>query len=229
MNNTTNLFDELFRSNPDIISKKIQYPDDLLALSCQGYLNYLRTGSNRYPELQFLTVSEAARAMAADIRYYYGLKFTEAILRDQSLTDFRRKMAEFLQGKHELTASEMGLVYRLPYFYAEDQDIDWVHENTEAVDANTSIISGECHYELTPLRRSLRSARSGDLVRFWFKTKQAHPAVFTVPASNALLPLMDSIFKKSSISVTAHAKIRSIRGQQRQRRHLDLFNLQLAL
>lgn len=222
---------DLFAYNNNQLSATTKFPDDVLALGCQSYLNYQANGIYKYPELESLIVGAEARDMAATIRSYYGRKFTEAVLYGYSLSDFRRKMSQFLYGKIELNNNDLGLAYRIPYFYQEDIDTDWVHENTQPIALVPELARVTTNsLELTPLRRSLRSQRSGDIIRFWFRTDDGHPALFKVQAANPLLPLMDSLFKQSKISIVAACKIVSMSGQNysNTRFHVELFNLRLS-
>jgi hypothetical protein len=215
-------------NKPDVLT----FQDDPVAMACAVYRSWKTDQVVQFADLEESLIMPEDRICADAIRQYYGVKFVEMALRHgRSLSQFRLKLAEVLRGQRQLKKSEVGMLYRLPYFYDEDVTTDWIYENT-AVDHTVEHFHDRDQVlnrmTLTPLRRVLRSQRSGDVVKYWFVDQHQHPVMIPVAKNNLLNSLMESLWSMQRLEVTGQIKIKSRIGHGVQNRfHFELFNMKL--
>lgn len=209
----------------------VQFRDDPVAMACAVHRAWKTDESPQFQDLWRAAITPQDRLRAAAIRDYYGAKFTEMALRGRTPSEFRLKLSEVLDGRRRLGQSEIGMLYRLPYFYDEDTETDWIYANT----ATAQTLEYYCGLEhlvqrltLTPLRQVLRSQRQGDVVRYWWATQHGHPAVISVAKSNSLGAMAASLFDRPSLEVTAQLKLGTRPGHNVvDQYHLELINMRL--
>ena len=109
------------------------YADDILALSCclQRITQNLPYGSrfNRSLTSSDLpeNLTDLDRQKAKNIREYYKNKLLMLTLRENNLTKFRKDLQNFLYSEPtKVLDSHCGIVYKLPYFYDYDMEVDGV-------------------------------------------------------------------------------------------------------
>lgn len=227
---TPNWYEDLIKSVPPKESH-VQFQDDPVAMACAVHRSWKTHETPQFSELESAEIEPEDRDRAEAIRRYYGAKFVEMALRGYQLSEFRLKLAEVLDGRRQLAESEVGMLYRLPYFYDEDTDTDWIYANT-ASGQTLEYYRGLEHVvkplTLTPLRQVLRSQRLGDSIKYWFVTQHGHPAVISVAKSNPLNAMMSSLFELPQLKVQAHLKIGTRRGHNVvDQYHFDLINPRL--
>lgn len=208
------------------------FKDDPVAMACAVHRSWKTHETAQFLELESALIKPEDRDRAEAIRRYYGAKFVEMALRGHQPSEFRLKLAEVLDGRRQLAESEIGMLYRLPYFYDEDTETDWIYANT-ASDQTLEYYRGLEHVvkplTLTPLRQVLRSQRLGDSIKYWFVTQHGHPALISVAKSNPLSAMMSSLFELPQLRVQAHLKIGTRRGHNVQDQfHLDLVQPRLV-
>ena len=226
---TTNWWEDLLKE-PD--PKKLAvFRDDPVAMACAVHRSWKTHETPQFQELESALIVPEDRDRAEAIRRYYGAKFVEMALRGRQLSEFRLRLAEVLDGRRQLAESEVGMLYRLPYFYDEDTETDWIYANTESGQALAywnNLDQLVMPLTLTPLRQVLRSQRSGDVVKYWFVTEHNYPAVISVAKSNPLNAMMDSLFGLPQLKVEAQLRIGTRRGHNIQDQfHFDLINPRL--
>jgi hypothetical protein len=228
---STDWWEDLVKESAAKKQQPVEFKDDPVALACAVHRSWKAHETPQFQDLGSVPIKPEDRDRAEAIRRYYGAKFVEMALRGYQPSEFRLKLAEVLDGRRQLVESEVGMLYRLPHFYEEDTDTDWIYANT--LSGQTLEYYRGLEYlvnplTLTPLRRVLRSQRSGDSVKYWFVTQHGHPAVISVANSNPLNAMMDSLFDLPQLKVTAHLKIGTRRGHNIQDQfHLDLINPRL--
>jgi hypothetical protein len=211
--------------------KPAVFKDDPVAMACAVHRSWKTHESSQFQDLGSVPIESQDRDCAEAIRRYYGAKFVEMALRGHQVSEFRLKLAEVLDGRRQLAESEIGMLYRLPYFYDEDTDTDWIYANT-ASSQTLEYYRGLEHVvkplTLTPLRQVLRSQRGGDGIKYWFVTQHGHPALISVAKSNPLNAMMSSLFELPQLKVQAHLKIGARRGHNVQDQfHFELINPRL--
>jgi hypothetical protein len=227
---TNNWFEDLV-NEAESKKKLAVFQDDPVAMACAVHRSWKTHETAQFLELESALIKPEDRDRAAAIRRYYGAKFTEMALRGHQPSEFRLKLAEVLDGRRQLAESEVGMLYRLPYFYDEDTETDWIYANTlsgQTLEYYHGLDELVQPLTLTPLRQVLRSQRLGDSIKYWFVTQHGHPALISVAKSNSLNAMMSSLFELPSLEVEAYIKIGTRRGHNvRDQFHFDLVNTRL--
>ena len=211
-----------------------RFSDDPIALSIQSYLIWKNNPHRRWvPVDEVGRVTTEARQMAQELRTYFLHRNTIKVLQGQQPTDFQNKMNGLLNDIRPLQQDEMGLLYRLPYFWQEDLALDQVFEGATNIDAEPAgpglpirrVVT--THARLTPIREVLKSRKSGDFVQFWFSNMDGQRYVYAVRADNALISVFRSLFKRESMQVKAHAMLHRMPGSHIRTSYWKLSGLEL--
>jgi hypothetical protein len=125
-------------------------------------------------------------------------------------------------------------LHRLPHFYFEDLDTDWVFNSTRPIpdlareDQRPGV---EAVFDLAPLRRSVRQKAGGHLVRYWFANQDDNPCCITVVENNVMLPMMDDLFSQPTLRLISNFSLQQTVGDANSRgarRYWNLFRFRLA-
>ena len=203
------------------------FADDPVALAWAAYRVYLSNPALRWADFADVEVTEQDRVQAQEIRSYYTGRILMDIMRSKkSMSEFRKKLYGLLIGETGLKKKDIGLLYRLPYFYVEDTALDQVIAQTEAPTSALaqSLVTGT--FEL--IKRIQVSRRSAEFVQFWLRHhKKTAPFLIVVKADNPLLSLLENVIERGlPISSTAHFRMH--RGYHRNRGFYQLGNVELA-
>jgi hypothetical protein len=208
---------------PDLVFK-----DDPVALAWAGYRLYLRSPGHRWADFDDVEVTEEDRAQAQVIRSYYTGRILMDMMKSKSSTSaFRQKLYGLLIGETGLKKKDIGLLYRLPYFYVEDTELDQVIAETTSAQAPISAAT-EMVSTFSLIKRILVSRKHGDYAHFWLRHHQRpEPFLIVVKTDNPLLSLLTGLLKNPvQLSATAHVKRHS--GYHRGRLFCQLANVELA-
>jgi hypothetical protein len=229
---TPKVYNNAIGRKPEPVLAK--FSDDPIALSIQSYLIWKSNPHRRWvPVDEVGRVTSEARAMAQELRTYFLHRNTMKVLQGQTPTEFQYKMNGLLTDIRPLPQDELGLLYRLPYFWQEDLALDQVFEGATDVEATQAgpglpiIRHMTIHARLTPVREVLRSRKSGDFVQFWFSDSEGQRHVYAVRADNSMISLFRSLFKRESIQVKAHAMLNRLAGSHIRTSYWKLSGLEL--
>lgn len=205
------------------------FEDDPVALSITSYLIWLKNPSRRWvPVTEVGRVTPEAREMAHELRKYFLHRSTMKVLQGQTPTEFQYKLNAFLSDIRPLKIDELGMLYRLPYFYQEDLALDQIFEGAPQPEVDgPGLYAITSHTTLTPIREVLKSRKSGDFAQFWFKDTSDHRCVYEVKTDNKLISLFRSLFRQPSMAVTCFAKMERLRGSHIRTRYWRMTNLEL--
>jgi hypothetical protein len=209
-------------SEPDMA-----FTDDPVALAWAAYRMYLANPANRWADFADVDVIEEDRVQAREIRSYYtGRILMDAMKSKHPMSEFRKKLYGLLIGETGLKKKDIGLLYRLPYFYVEDTALDQVIAQTEA--PKSALAQATVTGTFNLIKRIQVSRRSAESVQFWLQHhKKTAPFMIAVKADNPMLPLLENVLERGlPISATAHFKIH--RGYHRNRGFYQLGNVKLA-
>lgn len=204
-------FETLIKTSPP---EYVKFNDDPVALSVASYQRWKKFGS-RWSELADQTPTDQDRATANDIRKYYGHQITVQGLKGNGhMSSFRRKLGSFLNGTCDLEKKDIGLIYRLPYFYQEDLDIDYVCEQTVSNTNSDRSDMDTVVREFSLIRSIDRSRRSGDFRDYWLTDQNRYAYCISIKMDNPLLQFFDSFVHKP-IKMSSLVKWSRIRGAHR--------------
>lgn len=207
-------------------SPKASFPDDPLALSCASWRIFKDEPERRWTNLDVVKATQEDRSMAQRIRDYYNQRYTMQALKGRQLTEYQQKTAQFLSGLHHLTTDELGLLYKLPYFYTEDTALDFVVESTVTHDQSPR--RDHADYTLTPIKEVFRTRKSGEIVQFWYRDQDNHAVLIECRATDNLLTMLRGLFKQPKIQVQTYTKLVGFDGPH-EHRGLKLFAWSLTL
>jgi len=202
------------------------FRDDPVAMAWAGYRLYLANPGNRWADFADVEVTDEDRVQAQEIRSYYTSRILmDTIKSDGIMSEFRKKLYGLLIGEYSVKKSDIGILYRLPYFYVEDTDLDQVIAQTQsAVQQSGTALTGT----FTLIKRILVSRRHGEYVQFWLQHhRRPEPFLIVVKTDNPLLSLLEGILANPvQLSATAHFKAH--RGHYRNRYFHQLGNVELV-
>lgn len=179
-----------------------KFNDDPVALACSSYRHYIINPGDRWREFDRCTVIDEDRAQAQAIRSYYGPKLTLAALTNGKVSQFRAKFGAFLAGNHALTQNEIGLLYKLPYFYAEDSTLDYIIESTTTTNYTNS--PALQRMTMVPLAKVFKARRGQEVHQYWFKSNEGYGCVLPVLSNNPLKSIVEGLMYRDQIEVSAY-------------------------
>ena len=175
MNITVNDFDNIFSS--DYKEKIVEFKEDplVLAVSLKELLDnnphiYYSLEEERVAE----NVTDETRTLAEQIRKYYGRKyFWSNLSNSRQMSDFRGRVCYLLENRiHVCKDKDMGIYYKLPYFYAEDMIYDDFKKQYNTTDVPQVIRGGvkpvKSQLTLKYLKSTSSRQQKRNINRFWF-------------------------------------------------------------
>ena len=206
-------------------SSKASFSDDPLALSCASWRMFRDAPERRWTNIETVKANSEDRAMAQTIRDYYNQRYTMQALKGRQLTEYQQKTAQFLSGLYHLKTDELGLLYKLPYFYVEDCGVDSVVESTQSYEKPLNREYAD--YTLTPVREIFRTRKSGETVQFWYKNQDNHPVLIECRGTDHLLNMLRGLFQQSKIQVRSYTKLVAFDGPHDEK-GLKMFSWELV-
>jgi hypothetical protein len=197
--------DELFKQinstnapEPDV--RPLTEVADPLALSCASYRMWETLG-HRWVNWGDVKHTDQDVEQAQQIRRYYRDRIALQILRGGTVSKFRTELYDICNGGI-MRHCHRGMLYKLPYFYAEDTARDQLlgqFKIGNRADRNPSFIKTE----LTPVRTVFRTRRGakGESVEYWFQDQKQELYMTDINYSNDYRPLLDSLFRLPSVSL----------------------------
>lgn len=178
--------------------QEVRFAEDPIALACA---NYRETSSGRFHgfgDLNSVTVNEKDREEAARVRRYYSDRFAMSVLRGYTLSEYRKKLYAVMNDNAPLKRKDLGLLYKLPYFYQEDMVLEQLALENFNSDRN---IDQTLVARLTP-KTSYRSRRKNfEGVIYWWTTDENHLVQWPVSEKNPLGSLVDGLFSSGRPSL----------------------------
>ena len=210
----------------------IQFKQDPIACACASYRIWQENPARRWSELDIVVVWQDDIEQAQALRKYYRERMVMSALknRNRNVSEFRRKLGALVTDQLEITKDELGLLYRLPYFYAEDRDIDHVIENTANSKQIAPVLVDSQPMTMTfrPLRKIFRSRRSGETNQYWWTTETGGiPFALSVRVDNPLMSMIDSLFDQEQVQLQSRVKPVTFRGYYPDHWHYQLYDVRL--
>jgi hypothetical protein len=224
-------FESRLSGNPPT-KKVITFKQDPIACACASYRVWKETPARRWEDIDNVVVWQDDIEQAQALRTYYRERLVMSALKNVNgkVSEFRRKLGALVTDQLEITKEEIGMLYRLPYFYAEDLDIDYVVENTANSKAISPVLTDSQPMVMSfqPLRKILRSRRSGEINQYWWTTGTGGiPFAFSIRTDNPLMGMIDSLFEREQVALKHRVRPSSFRGYHADRWHYQLYDLRL--
>lgn len=201
--------------------------EDPIALSCAAHRLWQKTSVNRWPDLDDVVAEPQDHTQSQAIRKYYADRLIINLLQqEREVSSFRRKLYGVVTNSAQVTKAELGMIYRLPYFYAEDTALDQLVADTTS--AEVYRMGDEFTGEFVLKQRITKSRRSGEFVQFWL-TRTGDTAAYGVmmKSDNPLLSLLTSVLDRP-VTLKARAWTKPFRGHHCNRMYYQLGDLKLV-
>lgn len=221
-------WDDFLKSNTTPESPVV-FKDDPIAMTCASY-RLSQQGGFAWLDLHAATVEPQDRDTAAAIRKYYADRLLITALKSNGvMSEFRRKLYGVVTDNYQVKKSEEGLLYRLPYFYAEDTGLDHVMSQTQSasiVNAAPAKIAGK----FTLVKKifcSRAAARSH--WQFWFvRNTSPSPYLVEIKDDNVLYKLFDTLTQQPQMFSVGTTHFKHHRGHYRDRVYIKMTQVDLA-
>ena len=191
-------FENFERKLSPALPKLVELKDDPVVLACASYRMYKENPRDRWVDFSSVVVWQDDREEAERLKTYYREKFKEDTFQmlkqvnGSSMSPFRRKLYLLSNNDLVITEKEIGLLYRLPYFYYEDMALDDIVANTKTI----SETHPACKFDLnlTLYKKVLRSRSSNEINQYWFKeARSPHAFMLPVKTDNNLANFFESM------------------------------------
>jgi hypothetical protein len=186
-----------------------EYPMDILVLSCamqrttqgQPYsARFNRSLTN--PELKEW-VTDLDVQKASNIRDYYKNKLIMLTLRDYKLTQFRTDLNQFLYSDPtKVSGLHVGLVYKLPYLYDYDQEVDDIFQSSYFRNNQDNSMTETMTRKLSFIKKVEKQRKHSHSVEYWFHDG-LNKVMLDFPVANPLLHLLDEKINQGPICINA--------------------------
>lgn len=188
--------------------QKLEFKEDPIALAWAVYRMWIANpGSSRWEDFEHVALTDEDRIKSAEIRKYYADRLIVSMLSGSNISTFRRKLYGVVTDSVKLDKSDIGLLYRLPYFYMEDLALDRVAEQTQP--AERQLGPDRITAKFTVIECVLRSRRAGDFTQYWMKSDQHSQAfMMTIKTDNPYHRLISKLLEQPvTLSGNAIAKV----------------------
>lgn len=219
MNPVAISFDNLWEttSEPEI-EEKFSTFEDLIAISCVMYRLMQATEDDtgrRFFSLEHdaaklaKSINQEDRLMAQSIRRYYNGKLTLLRLRGQQFTKFRQDMASLLaveniNGSYTYLKKYLGMVYKLPYFYEYDQNLNEVFGSEYFDLAGKTYFKGTSTLSFVKKLDAFR--KRSPVIEYWFTDENDDRVVVHIQKANPLVSVLDHVLTDGELTVTGKFK-----------------------
>ena len=203
-------------------TKPAIFKEDPIALSCASYRRAMETEmAVRFLDLNQCIAHLQDYEMADEVRQYYRNKIAlKTLTSPQPLTQFYHDLYELLLGDVELQQRHIGMIHRLPYFYVEDQAREQLQQLIKDKSLTSDWIGNAMlkfgckeKHTLQPLMKIFRSRKGSEAQEYWFQNPAGQPVMWSVLNGNPLRSVVDSLFVRSQITVSAYFYTGQVRGQ----------------
>ena len=219
-------FLELSKDSVDSSSRRVNFKDDPIVLACASY-RFWREGGHRWANLETVVPTELDRHQAELVRSYYRARITFERLRttsEQPVSEFRRKLMGIIDGHYQITDKDLGILYRLPYFYEEDTAHDSIVETFPRTQSRFD--GSSATFEL--YKKVLKSRQRVETVQLWLRTTAYDAATcIAVQANNPLLPLLEGILAQGPVTFVADWRFKRLHGYHYGYDYYEITNLKL--
>ena len=191
-----------------------KFPDDVLAISCCiQRLSRSLPGSARFnrslDSSDNKEITDLDRKKAENIRKYYNDKLMMLTLQGRQLTKFRKDLQKFLNSDPtQVLESLCGIVYRLPYFYDYDKDIDDIFKSSYFKNTRPNDMAENLPRRLNFVKKVENQRKHFNNIEYWFQDESLNKVMFSIAANNPLLELLDRHIDTNGFNVKARYYVR---------------------
>lgn len=195
-----------------------EFKDDPMVLAC-SLKELVETQQNFYPldDLRVIeNITEEIRELAERVRKYYTKKFFwQNLTGNGKLSDYRSRVCYLLEN-HVRTCKEqdVGIYYKLPYFYQEDmayEDFKQRYNTTDVPRVMQGVFPArsttKSQLKLTYLKTTTSRQKKRNLHRFWF-TEGTYLFNIEITNDNPLLEMFTQlVVEKMTITLDTYYNV----------------------
>lgn len=143
-------------------------------------------------------ITDEDRVFAGIVRRHYNDKIVLTTLRGDRITPFRQDLARFLSGEfkttsqtHQFPTKFLGMLYKLPYFYHYDKELDSVFDG-QYHPLKGDVLNYETEQKELTFIKKVRSYRKGRSPHeYWFRDHKNDRIMLSVDARCPTTDLFD--------------------------------------
>jgi len=181
----------------------VTFENDPLALSWASYHRFVDHGP-RWMDLNLVTPDQQDHALAQLTRAYYLGRYAMQALTNGKITEYQRKVYNFLNGG-EIKTKDVGMIYKLPYFFNEDQALDQLVTDDQLRLPHTpdsTQLRRPITHELQAYQTVLQSRQGGETTLYFWTTANQELVLWRVAQNNPLATLVQDLFERGSVNIT---------------------------
>jgi hypothetical protein len=162
-------------------------------------------------------ITEEDRVFAGIVRRHYNDKIVLTTLRSDRITPFRQDLARFLSsdtktvdGKHQFSSKYTGMLYKLPYFYHYDKELDSVFDS-QYHPLRGEVLNYETEQQKLTFIKKVRAYRKGHSPHeYWFRHHKDDRIMLSVEARCPTTDLFDH-YLSTNKTVSVKGRFRAAR------------------
>lgn len=176
---------------------------DPLALSWAAYHVWTKFPNRRWVQWNDIEAHDHDRDMANATRRYYRDKLAmQALKATADPTQFSRDLYDICNGG-TMRECHRGMLYRLPYFYVEDNKradlIQHTLHQPNLNDATPALLREKYVKEISRYGRIFHSRRGREIMEYWFhEDATGHPVQLAVGYDNPLRSMVEHVWTTNS-------------------------------
>jgi hypothetical protein len=198
-------FKAVFKPEPE---PDMTFTDDPVAMAVSVHRRWKETPTIgiRWADLEDAQLTDQDRQTSVELRKYYADRIMMTMLGNNKISEFQRKLYGVVTNSLSVNKNEIGLLYRLPYFYEEDLALDRAVVLTQPVQRRDSAERVEGCF--TVIESVLRSRRSGDYTYMWMTCKGSSALyLLTIKSDNPYHRLVTKMMEQPrTLSAWAYTK-----------------------
>lgn len=186
----------------DTSKDPVTMPVDALALSCCAW----RLGQANNTEYGFQSEHVKENLLPEDfehaelVRKYYSKKIVWSQLNGKQVSPFRAELLAYLHNDPKVISESIcGMIYRLPFFYQEDQVIDRLMSQADVSPLKVDLKFESKTKSLKPMEITKRRSKRDKSNNYWFLDEDRRLCSITVAMPNPLEHLWLDLFDSSAI------------------------------
>ena len=216
---TVSDFDDLWTTDTDSsikIEETFSTNEDLITISCVLYRLMTTAGDEDNAPGRFLSlehdvkkltesINSEDRLLSQSIRRYYNGKLMTKRLRGETFSKFRQDLSNLLNvqaidGKFTYFKSYLGMSYKLPYFYDNDQSL------VEVFGSEYFELAGKKEFKgvstLSFIKKLDAFQKRNPKYEYWFSDENDDRVLLQVEKNNPLVSVFDNYLLDKDIKVS---------------------------
>lgn len=208
-------------------SPEVTFAEDPIALSWASYHVWQKFPSRRWVSLNDVEAHAHDREIADATRRYYRDRYTMDVLKGKQLTEFQTTLYGIISGEVPILQDQIGIIMKIPYFYAEDVTLDHIFANTKSV-ARESMVAETREDTITPYSYTFASRKKFETHQYWFTDSEGRTTLWSVQTSNPLASVIKSLYqRKQPLKIRANWHYARQRGPRADHVHWNLGGVEL--